>query len=313
MKVKRTENRLYKISLEENQPTCLHTKSEENTWLWHARLGHVNFQALELMSRDEMAHGIPRLIQPSRKCEGCLMSKQSRSPFPSRARFEASEKLELIYADICGPISPVTPGGNRYFLLFVDDFSRKMWVYLLKEKSDAFLVFKRFKVLVENRTERRIKMLRTDRGGEFCPRDFVSYCEEVGIQRQYTTPYTPQQNGVVQRRNRTVAAMTRSLLKESGLPSFMWGEAARDSVYVLNHLPTRVLNGKTPYEAWSGKILDLAHIRIFGCTAYMKIPMVHVKKLDDRSKLVVYLGREPGKRKIGCMIQPLELCTLAGM
>lgn len=93
-----------------------------------------------------------------------------------------------------------------------------------------------------------------------------------------------------------MAAMIRSLLKESGMPSCMWGEAARHAIYILNRLPTRALNGKTPYEAWSGKKPDLGHMKVFGCVAYMKIPRVKVKKLDDRSKKVVYLGREPGTK-----------------
>lgn len=181
MKVKKSENRLYKISLEESKSSCLLTKMEENTWLWHARLGHVNFQALELMSREEMALGIPEMKKPLKHCEGCLMSKQSRKPFPSQATFSSRKTLEIVHADICGPITPTTPGGNRYFLLFVDDFSKKMWVYLLKEKGGAFEAFKVFKALVENGTERRIKILRTDRGGEFCSKEFTSFCERVGI------------------------------------------------------------------------------------------------------------------------------------
>lgn len=296
MKVKRTENRLYKISLEESKPSCLLTKLEENTWLWHARLGHVNFRALELMSREKMAHGIPEMIQPLRKCEGCLMSKQIRQPFPSQTMAASRKKLEIIHADICGPISPITSGGNRYFLLLVDDYSRKMWVYFLKEKSGAFDMFKKFKALVERGTECSIKILRTDRGGEFCSKEFTSFCEEAGIQRHYTAPYTPQQNGVVERRNRTVVAMTRSFLKESGLPSFLWGEAVRHSIYVLNRLPTSALKGKTPHEAWYGEKPDLSFIRIFGCTAIMKVPAVKTKKLDDRGKIVVYLGKEPGTK-----------------
>lgn len=157
MKVKRTENRLYKISLEDSKPSCLLTKLEEDTWLWHARLGHVNFQALELMSREKMAYGLPTLVQPVKRCEGCLMTKMPRKPFPHQASFVSRELLELVHLDICGPITPVTPGGNRYFLLFVDDFSKKMWVYLFKEKSNAFEMFKRFKALVENKTGKKDK------------------------------------------------------------------------------------------------------------------------------------------------------------
>ena len=168
MKVKRTENHLYKIGLEESNPVCLLTKMEEDIWLWHARLGHVNFQALEIMSKEETSYGLPKLVQPVMKCEGCLMSKQTRNPFPSHTNFVARKALKVIYAYICGPISPTTPGGNQYFILFVDDFSRKMWVYMLKQKRDAFETFKKFKRLVENGIEKHIKTLRTDQRGEFC-------------------------------------------------------------------------------------------------------------------------------------------------
>lgn len=296
MNVRRSANRLYKISLEESSPMCLMSKREEETWLWHSRLGHVNFKALALMSKEQMAYGIPNFVQPAKTCEGCLMAKQTRKAFPTQTIFHAKQKLELIHGDLCGPITPPTPAGNRYFFLLVDDFSRKMWVFMLKEKHEVFDAFKRFRTLVEKGTEKRIKTFRTDRGGEFCSSSFNLYCEEAGITRNYTAPYTPQQNGVVERRNRTVAAMTRSFLKEAKLPSYMWGEAVRHSVYILNRLPTQVLSGKTPYEAWTGKKPNLDHIKLFGCVAYMKIPQVYVNKLDDRSKALVYLGKEPGTK-----------------
>ena len=181
MKVKKSENRLYKISLEESRPSCMLTKQEENTWMWHARLGHVNFRALELMTRERMAHGIPETIQPLKKCEGCLMSKLSRKPFPSQAIFSSKETLELVHADICGPITPITHEGNRYFLLFVDDYSRKMWVYLLKEKSGAFEMFKKFKAMVETGTERSIKIFQEDR--------FWSWEQEGTNEVNFTSQY----------------------------------------------------------------------------------------------------------------------------
>lgn len=204
--------------------------------------------------------------------------------------------LELVHGDIYGPISPPTPSERRYFLLLVDDFSRVMWVYFLTTKDEAFDEFKKFKALVENGSEKRIKALRTDRGGEFCSSQFTSFCEEAGILRHCTAPYTPQQNGVVERRNRTVVAMARSFLKEKQVPSEFWGEAVRHSVYILNRLPTRALTNCTPYEAWLGLKPDVSHIKIFGCCAFMKVPSVYTKKLDDRSKYVVHFGREPGTK-----------------
>lgn len=120
---------------------------------------------------------------------------------------------------------------------------------MITNKDEALAVFKKYRALVERETEKEIKVLRTDRGGEFCSKQFSTYCEDTGIARHYTAPYTPQQNGVVERRNRTVVAMARSLLREKRMPSNMWGEAVRHSIYILNRLPTRALTGMTPHEA----------------------------------------------------------------
>lgn len=296
MKVKRSGNRLYKILLETAHSACLMSRAEESTWLWHTRFGHVNFQAMALMSSKRMAEGLPDLIQPKKVCVGCLMAKQTRTSFPRQTEFRAKKRLELIHGDLCGPISPPTAGENRYFLLLVDDFSRVMWTYMLKSKDEAFGAFKKFKTFVEKESGDKIKTFRTDRGGEFMSKNFVEFCHEAGITRHFTAPYSPQQNGVVERRNRTVVAMTRSFLKEMNLPSNLWGEAVRHSVYILNRLPTRSLSNMTPYEAWSGDKPNVAHIRVFGCVAHMKFPSVHTAKLDDRSKIVVNLGKEEGTK-----------------
>lgn len=171
-----------------------------------------------------------------------------------------------------------------------------MWAYLLTGKDEAFEAFKKFRALVEQDSEKKIKVLRSDRGGEFCSRQFLEFCEITGIKRQFTAPYNPQQNGVVERRNCTVVAMIRSCLKEMKMLSTMWGEALRHSVYVLNRLATRSLSNETPYEAWTGKKPDVSYMRVFGCVAYMKESNIHTGKLDDRSRKVVHLGREPGTK-----------------
>lgn len=296
MKVKRSSNRLYKLIIENVEPTCLLAKSEEISRLWHTRLGHVNYRSMMLMSKDKMVYGMPDIVQQSGICSGCLTSKQTRKAFPSKATYSTSKVLQLVHGDLCGPISPATAGGNKFFFLLVDDFSRTMWVYLIKSKNDALGIFKKFRAQVEDGAEKKVKVFRSDRGGEFTSKEFVSYCEEAGIERNYTAPYTPQQNGVVERRNRTVVEMARSYLKEMKLPSELWGEAVRHSVYILNRLPTRALSSQTPYEAWTGLKPNIGHIRVFGCVAYMKVPSVHTKKLDDRSMKVVNLGKEPGTK-----------------
>lgn len=243
-----------------------------------------------------MAYEFPKLIHPKANCEGCLVLKQVRKTFPAHSNFIVKQVLELIHCDICGPITPETPAGNRYFLLLLDDYSRKMWVYMLKTKGEELKVFNGFKQMIENKTEEKIKILRSDRGGEFFSMEFKRFCEQTGTVCHYTDPYTPQQNGVVERRNRTFVAMARSCLKSMKLPSFLWGEAVRHSVYILNRLPTKSLSGRTPYEAWTSKKPDLKFVKVFWCTAFMKIPSVDTRKLDDRSKVVVNLGKEPGTK-----------------
>lgn len=157
-------------------------------------------------------------------------------------------------------------------------------VYFLHNKSEALNAFKSFCSLVERGPSKKVRVLRTDRGEEFMSNEFNDYCEKTEIKRHFTAPYTPQQNGVVERRNRTVVEMSRSCLKDMKLPSFLWGEAVRHSIYLLNRLPTRALSGGTPYEAWNERKPHIGHIRVFGCVAHMKIPSQQLKKLDDRSK-----------------------------
>lgn len=165
-----------------------------------------------------------------------------------------------------------------------------MWVYMLKSNDQALGAFKMFKALAKNETEKKLKILRTDHGSEFTSWEFEALCEGKGIARHLATPYTPQQNGVVEQRNRTVLAMAMSLLKSKFIPGRMWGEAVKHAVYVLNHVPTKVMIGITPYEVWTCRKPSVEHLKVFGCVAHMKVPSVHTKKLDDRNTTVVYLG-----------------------
>lgn len=271
-------------------------RCDNESWLWHSRLGHVNFKALRLMSTANMVYGMPKINQPNEICNGCLIAKQVRKSFPQQSNFTAKKALELIYGDLCGPITPSTPGGNKYIFDLIDDYSRVMWTYLLKNKSDTFDAFKRFRSLVENSPEKRIGTFRMDNGGEFTSKEFTQYCEEAGIVRHFSAPYSPQQNGVVKRRNRTLIEMAQSQLKEMNMPNYFWGEAVRHATYLINRLPTRAVTGVTPYEAWSEKKPHMEHIRVFGCVAHVKLPCGNLKKLDNRSKVMVYLGKLAGTK-----------------
>ena len=170
--------------------------------------------------------------------------------------------MQLIHADICGPVTPTSNGKKRYALCFIDDFSIKAWVYFLVEKSEALNSFKCFKRLVEKETVMYIKCLRIDRGDEFNSDEFNSeefnseefneFCRQCGIKRQLTIAYTPQQNGVAERKNRTVMNMVRSMLLDKKISKTFWPKAVNWTMYVLNRSPIVVVKNVTPEKAWSG-------------------------------------------------------------
>ena len=140
-------------------------------------------------------------------------------------------------------------GGSQYFLTFIDDFTRKTWVYFLKNKSEVFEKFQNFKALVENQSGLHIKVLRTDRGGEYISKEFLRFCRENGIHKQFTARYTPQQNGVAERKNRTIMDMARSMLKEKHLPNDYWADVVHCAMYILNRCPTKSVMNRVPKEA----------------------------------------------------------------
>lgn len=198
--------------------------------------------------------------------------------------------LEVVYSDVCGPFEVESLGGNKYFVSFVDEFSRMLWIYLIKTKDEVFSVFKRFKVQAEKQAERQIKILMTDGGGEYTSRDFYAFCEQTGILHEVTAPHTPQHNGVAERRNRTILNMVRSMLKSKKLPHSFWGEAATTAAYVLNKCPTKRLHSKVPEEVWSGRKPTVNHLRVFGSLCWKHVPDAKRRKLDDKSTSMILVG-----------------------
>ncbi len=178
--------------------------------------------------------------------------------------------LDLIHSDIMCIQDSTSKDGYNYALTLIDDYSRFGITNLMKRKSEAFENFLRYKAFVEKQQGREIKMVRTDRGGEFMSNEFDAYLENMGIARQLIIPGTPQQNGIAERRNRTLADATRCLLLESGLPLRFWGEALACATYLKNRSPTNANEGKTPFERWFGSKPSWDHLRIFGCRAWYK-------------------------------------------
>ncbi|GKV41799.1 hypothetical protein SLEP1_g49291 [Rubroshorea leprosula] len=196
---------------------CLHASKVNDTLLWHKRYGHFNVKALKYMQTNELIRDFPEVHVTNEVCQCCQLGKMHRLSFPINKAFRACEKLELVHTDICGPMKVPSLGQNKYFILFIDDFTRMTWVYFLSSKAQVFSVFKKFKALVENQSGCRIKKLRSNNGKEYTSVAFNNFCEEAGIQHQLTVSYTSQQNGVSERKNRTVMEMASSA--SSSMPS----------------------------------------------------------------------------------------------
>uniref|UniRef100_A0A146LH62 Retrovirus-related Pol polyprotein from transposon TNT 1-94 n=3 Tax=Lygus hesperus TaxID=30085 RepID=A0A146LH62_LYGHE len=270
------------------EPALAVTHHDSSYTLWHKRLGHVNPKSMCLL-RDGLADGVNFKNIDADSCVSCLKGKLNRSPFP-RSENRATQRLALIHSDLCGPMSEESFGGGRYMMIFVDDYTRKIFVYILRYKNQAFSTFLKVKALLENETNSKIKVLRTDNGTEYVNSEFSDFLEKSGIRHEVTIPHTPEQNGVAERANRTICEMARSMLLESDLPKPFWAEACSTAVYLKNRQPHRSLDGAIPEQLWTGKKIDLSHLRVFGCTAFAHIPKQFRKKFDAKSQQLIFVG-----------------------
>ncbi|KAH9697754.1 Integrase catalytic domain-containing protein [Citrus sinensis] len=217
---------------------------ENSSMLWHKRLGHISKQRMERLIKDDILHNLDFFDFST--CVDCIKGKLTVKTRKERT-WRSQQVLELVHTDICGPLTPIAVGGYKYFITFIDDFSRYGHVELLAEKSESLSAFQAFKANVELQKGKKIKAVRSDRGGEYYerydetgrnPRPFARFLQECGIEAQYTMPGTPEQNGIAERRNHTLLDMMRCMLSNSTLPDFLWGEALRTAAYILNQVPS---------------------------------------------------------------------------
>jgi transposase InsO family protein len=177
---------------------------------------------LRQLSHQDMVIGLPE-VEKKGVCDTCIVTKHRRAPFPAKANYRTAAALDLVHRDLCGLITPSTPGGRRYFLLLVDDATHYMWLKLLTAKSDAVAAIKEIKAATELKAGCLLRVLRTDNGGEFTTKEFMAYCANEGIQCHFSAPCTPQQNGVVERRNQTVLGAARVAQGESDAGAILGG------------------------------------------------------------------------------------------
>jgi hypothetical protein len=181
-------------------------------------------------------------------------------------------------------------GNFVYYVLFIDDYSRKTWIYFLIAKDEVFNKFQEFKALVENLYERKIKVLRYDNGGEYTSKELKDVCQEAGIKRELTTTYNPQQNEVAERKNRSIIKAAKAMIHDQGLPMHLWAEASSTVVYMQNRSPHKILGNKTPEEVFTGKKPEVNHLRIFRCPVFIHVPKEKRMKLEPSVKKGPFVG-----------------------
>ncbi|GJU97128.1 retrotransposon protein, putative, ty1-copia subclass [Tanacetum coccineum] len=256
----------------------------DSTYLWHCRLAHINKKRIKQLQQDGLLKSTDD--ESFDKCESCLSGKMTKKPFP-HSNERAKDLLGIIHTDVCGPLRHVSRQGASYFITFTDDYSRYGYVYLLKHKHEVFETFKVFKNEVENQLGKTIKAIRSDRGGEYISQEFKDYLKANGIVQQLTPPYTPQHNGVSERRNRTLLDMVRSMMNLTTLPLSFWDYALESATRILNMVPTKKVD-KTPYELWYGKVPNLSYLKVWGCEALVKRDTPD--KLEQRSVKCIFIG-----------------------
>ncbi|KAD6795333.1 hypothetical protein E3N88_06229 [Mikania micrantha] len=254
------------------------------SYLWHCRLGHISKKRMEKLQTDGIVE--PTGSETFDTCESCLSGKMTKAPFLGVGE-KATELLGFIHTDVCGPFKTMTRTGKRYFITFIDDFSRYGYVYLISHKHEAFEVFKTFQKEVENQLGKTIKAIRSDRGGKYLSYEFEEHLRQCGIVSQLTPPGTPQLNGVSERRNRTLLDMVRSMMSRTNLPHSFWGYALETAAKLVNIAPTKKVN-KIPYEIWHGSKPKTSYLKVWGCDAYVKRETPN--KLEPRGEKVVFVG-----------------------
>ncbi|CAB0043199.1 unnamed protein product [Trichogramma brassicae] len=255
----------------------------------HRTLGHVNAGSLKKMIKNDSIDGVSRVIDRKFFCESCQYGKMHRLPYKYHEKSEDQFDVgQCIYTDLCGPMS-VSLGGAKFFMLLKDRKSGFRYVYFLKKKSESLHYFKKFYHLIAA-MDKRIKRLRCDNGTEFCNEAFRSFLSEKGIQLCTSAPYCPEQNGRIERENRTIVESARTMLLENPLPRNLWAEAVNTAVYTLNRTISANNNKITPYEQWCKKKPSVKHMYPFGTTAFVHVPSMGRTKFDSKARKTVLVG-----------------------
>jgi hypothetical protein len=263
------QSRLYTFfEFIEPDSSLLLTHADQSSRIWHKRFGNSNFKYIQQLRKNILVNGLPDILFSKGVCEGCVLRKHPQEKFVKGKSQRAFAPLGLIHSDLMGPFLHPSIRKSRFVLIFVDDFSHFTWIYFLRQKSEVFQHLKDFKDLVETQSRKKIKVLQTDNGGEYVNHEIHNIFHEVGIHLHHTVPYTTQQNGVAEWKNRSLKEMASCMLHAKSLPQRLWAKEINCETYIQNRSPHISIKDKTLYEAWSSLKPKVAHFRIFGSCAW---------------------------------------------
>ncbi|GJV68395.1 retrovirus-related pol polyprotein from transposon TNT 1-94 [Tanacetum coccineum] len=269
---------------------CLVT-IDENSTLCHRRLGHANMHLIQLLASKELVRNLPKLKFDQHFCYACKIRKQAHTSHKAKNIASTTRCLELLYMDLFGPFAVRSYRGNRYTLVIIDDYSRYTWTRFLKDKTEAFDQFEIFSKKIQNQLRCTIVSIRTDHDREFDNEvQFGEFYNANGITHNFLAPRTSQSNGVVERKNRTLQEMSRTMLNEQSLPQKFWCNAVDTSTYILNRILIRAILGKIPYELLRGMKPTLDYFRVFGSKCFILNTKDYLTKFDQKLYKGVFLG-----------------------
>jgi transposase InsO family protein len=266
------EGQLYLVDFNQAElDTCLIANTNMG-WLWHHRLAHVGMKNLHKLLKAEHILGLANVhFEKDRVCSACQAGKQVGAHHPHKNIMTKDRPLELLHMDLFGPIAYISIGGSKYCLVIVDDYSRFTWVFFLQEKSQTQETLKEFLRRAQNKFGLRIKKIRSNNGTEFKNSQIEGFLEEEGIKHEFSSPYTPQQNGVVERKNRTLLDMARTMLDEYKTPDRFWAEAINTSCYSIYRLYLHRILKKTSYKLLTSKKPNVSYFRVIGSKCFILV------------------------------------------
>ncbi|GJW46067.1 putative ribonuclease H-like domain-containing protein [Tanacetum coccineum] len=272
--------------------TCLVAKAtSEESMLWHRRLGHINFKNINKLVKENLVRDLPlKRFENDQTCVACLKGKQHRASCKTKAFNPITKPLFMLHMDLFGPTFVSSLMHKKYCLVVTDDYSRFSWVFFLTTKDETSEILKIFIKEVENLVDKKVKIIRSDNGTEFKNKVMDDFCKEKGIKREYSVARTPQQNGVAERKNRTLIEAARTMLADSKLPTTFWAEAVSTACYVQNRVLIVKPHNKTPYELFRGFKPAIGFMKPFGCHVTILNTLDNLGKFDGKSDEGFFVG-----------------------